>query len=183
MRKRLAIVVLNYHQPDLTIECLESVANEVDVNRDVVVVVENGSNDDSAERIEAAMRRNQWQDWLRVVHCTPNRGFAGGNNVGILAQDAEYYILLNNDTIVRPGTFAALLSALEARPHVGLIGPSMENRAGQLSASCFQDVNPVTEFLSAAMTGACHVCSVVTTSFASFQPSQPRWTGLDLPVS
>jgi GT2 family glycosyltransferase len=153
MQKRLAIVVLNYHQADLTIECLSFLNSEVEVGRDIVIVVENGSEDDSAARIEAAICDNHWHSWVRLVCCSPNKGFAGGNNVGILSADAQFYVLLNNDTIVRSGTFASLLTAIRARPQVGLIGPRMSDSAGQFSASCFRDRHPISEFLQAARTG------------------------------
>lgn len=151
--RRLGVIILNYRQPDLTIDCLSSLNGEVEVGSDLVVVVENGSGDDSAERIEAAIRKKRWSGWARLLRCSPNRGFAGGNNFGIRSVSARWYLLLNNDTVVRPGAIATLLAAIKARPEVGLIGPSMENRAGLHTTSCFRTVHPVTEFLGAAKTG------------------------------
>jgi GT2 family glycosyltransferase len=153
MQKRLAIILLNFNHPTLTIDCLSSIEGEVEADRDIVIVVDNGSRDDSVARIEAAVAENQWHRWVRLVRCSPNRGFAGGNNVGILSVDAQWYVLLNNDTIVPRGTMAALLAALQARQDVGLIGPSMEDRTGARDSSCFREIHPVTEFLRAADTG------------------------------
>ena len=53
---RLAIVILNYRTPDLTIGCLSSLQGEVVTGVDRVIVVDNASGDDSADRIEQAIQ-------------------------------------------------------------------------------------------------------------------------------
>ena len=54
-----------------------------------------------------------------------NLGYAGGNNRGIekaLAAGADYVFILNDDTIVEPGSLAALVEAMERDPKVGIAG-------------------------------------------------------------
>ena len=88
----------------------------------------------------------------------PNRGFAGGNNV-ILAPAMEveepprYLLLLNADTIVRPGALRALYDAMETRPEVGVLGPRLEWPDGTPQGSAFLDFTPLHEFIKAAGTG------------------------------
>ena len=52
----LAIIILNYRTPELTIDCLASLEREIDLSV-CAVVVDNASGDGSAERIAAAIGR------------------------------------------------------------------------------------------------------------------------------
>jgi N-acetylglucosaminyl-diphospho-decaprenol L-rhamnosyltransferase len=87
-------------------------AGECDLD---VVVVDNGSTDGTRELVESRFPR------ARVVDSV-NRGFAHANNRGAMTAAARYVLFLNPDTEIVDGTFAGLVSALDARPDVGLAG-------------------------------------------------------------
>jgi GT2 family glycosyltransferase len=63
---------------------------------------------------------------LTLIDAGHNRGFAAGNNLGLahlrLAEDIDYFWLLNNDTVVEAGTAAALLGHLDASGGAGMCG-------------------------------------------------------------
>ena len=66
-----------------------------------VIVVDNGSTDESSEKL----KRYMMQDNEHLVCMEDNLGFSGGNNVGIqyaIENGAEFICLLNNDTVVEP---------------------------------------------------------------------------------
>lgn len=149
---RLAIVIVNYRTPKLVIDSLASLVGQVEVGLDTVIVVDNASGDDSVPTIEAAIAEQNWQDWARVIPSPVNGGFSAGNNVGIKAVEADAYLLLNSDTIVRPGAIATLLEALATHPDVGLIGPRLEWPDATPQISCFRYRSPVSELISAAKT-------------------------------
>ncbi len=150
----LAVVLLNYRRADLVVDCLASLAPErLEQQNAVVVVVDNASGDGSAARIGAAIRERGWGAWARLVESPRNGGFSAGNNVGIAAVDAAHYLLLNSDTLVRPGAIATLLASLEAQPTVGLLGPRLEDRDGTAQESCFRFHTPASELMAAASTG------------------------------
>jgi len=103
---KLLIIVINYRTPQLTIDCLASLAPQIgDVPETQVVVVENASGDDSANLLRQAIRKNHWESWATVKIAEKNLGFAGGNNLAMDTlldhQEAQYVLLLNSDTIVR----------------------------------------------------------------------------------
>jgi len=151
---RLAVVVLNYRTPTLVIDCLGSLEGEVATDAGAcVVVVDNDSGDGSADCIEAAISAQGWSRWATVVRSTRNGGFAAGNNIGIAAVHAQRYLLLNSDTVVRPGALAVLERVLDEVPGVGAVGPRLEDRDGRPQASCFRFRRPVTELVEAAATG------------------------------
>ncbi len=110
-------ITLNWNRPDDTIACLDSLAQQTYPNLRVLVV-DNGSSDDSVARIRAA-----YPDVPLLVH-NENSGFARGMNLGIraaLAQGADYLFLLNNDTLLAPDAIARLVQHLA--PDVALLAP------------------------------------------------------------
>ena len=65
---KLAVVILNWRTPALTIDCLRSLEPEVTrLPAARVVVTDNASGDDSIERIGAAIRKNGWEPWARLM--------------------------------------------------------------------------------------------------------------------
>lgn len=150
----LAVILLNYRRADLVEDCLASLEGECRAAPGVrVVVVDNASGDGSGPRIAAAIERRGWGGWARLVESPVNGGFSAGNNLGIASIEAEHYLLLNSDTLVRPGALAALLGALRAQPDVGLIGPRLEGLDGVAQESCFRFHTPWSELMAAAATG------------------------------
>ena len=114
----IVCVVVNWNGWQDTLACLEALAGQ-DYARLGVVVVENGSTDDSAARIRAAYPA------ATLVETRKNLGFAAGCNVGIrtaYAQGAEYIWVLNNDTVAPPDTASKLAAVARATPRAGIIG-------------------------------------------------------------
>ncbi|MCA9605083.1 MAG: glycosyltransferase family 2 protein [Myxococcales bacterium] len=152
MSLRLAIVILNYRTPRMSLDCLSSLAGQMEEGIEVVVV-DNDSGDGSAETIEEGIARAGYR-FARVMRSPINGGFAAGNNHAIRAVDADAYLLLNSDTIVRPGAVASLLDAMAKNPRAGLVGPSMEDAVGRPDASTFRMWRPASELARGASIGA-----------------------------
>ena len=115
---QVTIVVVNWRRADDTIECLDSLAALEYTGFDVVLV-DNASGDDSVARIRAAY------PGVRVVVSEANRGFAGGNNLGVqeaLDGTSDFVWLLNNDARVAPSTLAELVGVAERDPRIGAVG-------------------------------------------------------------
>ncbi|MBL9094428.1 MAG: glycosyltransferase family 2 protein [Planctomycetaceae bacterium] len=155
---KLLIVIVNYRTPQLTIDCLKSLAAEGSRTAAWrVVVVDNASGDDSSARIRTAAADARWS-WVDVIDAPRNGGFAYGNNLAIRAalastETPEYVLLLNSDTVVRPGAVAALVRSLEARPDVGLVGSRLEDPDGTPQASSFRFPSVASEFAEALRLG------------------------------
>jgi GT2 family glycosyltransferase len=166
-RKHLCVVVINYRTPDLVADCLQSLVPELDATSDAVVVVDNHSDDGSVAEIEDWLVANDAKKLVRLIRAQRNLGFSGGNNLGMSACDADYYLLLNSDTIVRPGAIATLLRTAESFPGAGLISPRLEWPDGDGQQSCFRFPTPVSEFIDAARTGP------ITRALARFNVPMP----------
>jgi N-acetylglucosaminyl-diphospho-decaprenol L-rhamnosyltransferase len=114
-------VVLNWNLPDLTIRCVDALTAD-GLPPERIVVVDNGSTDDSIERLHAALPPN-----ARLLELHQNTGFARGCNLGAAEIEASAYLFVNNDAFVhRPGSIEALLEALN-RPEVGIAVPRLLN--------------------------------------------------------
>jgi len=142
--KSVLIVIVNYRSAGLAIDSLRSLAPEVLGHPAArVVVVENNSGDDSADRLASAIRDQGWGDWASLVLAPRNGGFAAGNNLAIApalasANPPSLVWLLNPDTIVRPGALGALVDFFERRPEVGLAGSRSESIDGTPLQSAFR---------------------------------------------
>ncbi len=103
----VSVVIVNWNGRHLLGECLDSLRAQS--FRDFeVIVVDNGSRDDSASFI-----RDRYPD-VKLIALPDNRGFAGGNNAGIRATSGKYVALLNNDTKADADWLANLAKEAEA---------------------------------------------------------------------
>ena len=140
----LLIVIVNYRTPDLTIDCLKSLVDEISLLPDTsVVVIDNASGDRSSERIQTAIETENWSEWVSLKPLTKNGGFAYGNNEAIrpaLQSDnpPAYVLLLNPDTIVRSGAIKVLWDFMEKHPEAGIAGSRLENPDGTPQRSAFR---------------------------------------------
>jgi GT2 family glycosyltransferase len=150
---RLAVAILNYRTPALTAAALASLAGEIDGGRDRAIVVDNGSGDDSVDRLRAVIAARGWASWAEVRPLAANGGFAHGMNQVLGRVDAEAYLLLNSDARLRPGAVAALLAALGSRPDAGVLGPCLVWPDDTPQVSCFRFPSLLSELERAAATG------------------------------
>jgi hypothetical protein len=154
VKAALGIVIINYRTPALVEDCLTSLGPQLEAVDARVVVVDNFSNDGSAERLAEFLRTGPlWKGRVTLLRSPTNAGFSGGNNFGMAALDAGFMLLLNSDTLVRPGALAALLDAAKRWPEAGAIGPRLEDEDETAQVSAFRFHSPLSEFLSAAETG------------------------------
>ena len=151
-RMKLLVAIVNYRVADLAIDCLHSVAQEIGrVPGCCVAVCENGSGDDSAERIQKAIDDSGWGAWCALTVSSANLGFTGGNNAILRpamewADPPQYFLLLNPDTIVRSNAFKALVDFMDGNPKVGIAGSRLEDPDGTPQPSAFRFPTPVGEF-------------------------------------
>lgn len=116
---KVFIIILNWNGLQDTLECLESVY-KLEYSNFEVVVVDNGSSDDSVKVI-----RNAYPQ-VTLIENDKNLGFTGGNNIAMryaMRHGCDYMWLLNNDTIVEPNTLSILVATAEKSLNIGMISP------------------------------------------------------------
>lgn len=117
---RVAILILNWNGMRDTLETLESV-HRLHYGNFEVVLVDNGSTDDSCNAIASAFPA------VRLIAPPVNLGVAGGRNLGIETilqrPSIDYVLILDNDVTVEPSLLDKLVAAAERDADLGIIAP------------------------------------------------------------
>jgi len=128
--KHVVVSLLNYNGKKNTLDCLESLKN---VKRDnfklTIVVVDNASTDGSLKEIQNAKFKMQNHNLkVEIIGNKMNLGFSGGHNVTIrygLENEADYVLILNNDTYVDENFLEELLKVAEEDSKIGILIPKI----------------------------------------------------------
>lgn len=149
----VSVVIVSFRSAELAIECLRSIERERATSglRIRVQIIDNASGD--YPLLARAVEENGWRGWVTPVLAPRNGGFAFGNNIGIqraLETDAaDYVLLLNPDTEVRPGAIDSLVRFFELHPEAGIAGSSIEDPDGTEWPISFRFPTLVSEACSA----------------------------------
>ncbi|MGN8070052.1 glycosyltransferase family 2 protein [Mucilaginibacter sp. 22184] len=118
--KKVSIVTVNFNQPAVTEDLLESIEKLNSYKNIQIIVVDNAS------------IANPLPEWsLKYPHVTfirseVNLGFAGGNNLGIKEATGDYLFLVNNDTEFTPGLVEKLVQVMDTKDEVGMVSPMIK---------------------------------------------------------
>ncbi len=161
----LLVVIVNYKTPGLTADCLKSLQSEINdtsVGPIHVVVADNNSPDDSLQHLRKTIDKQGFGHWCSLLPLPSNGGFAYGNNAPIRtalasAQPPEFVLLLNPDTVVRPGAIRELVRYMREHSDVGIAGSRLEDPdstpVSPAQVSAFRFHTAVNEFSSALRLG------------------------------
>lgn len=117
---QVSIIILNWNGKRFLKECLDSLRGQTFSDFETIVV-ENGSSDGSADYLR------ETYPWVRLVPLPENIGFAGGNNRALRECSGQFIVTLNNDTRLASGFLAALVSAAQTNPSIGMVAAKMMN--------------------------------------------------------
>ena len=137
---KTAIIILNYNGIEDTIECFDSIKASKSQSFQIIIV-DNASTDDSMDRLEAHLEKQKTNyhivsenaaycnDSVVIIKSRLNRGFSGGNNLGLafaLNNPAiNYFWVLNNDTSIDESALDELIVYKEQQPQIGIIGSKL----------------------------------------------------------
>ena len=126
----LSIVIVSWNISGLLRQCLESVYAHPPECLFEVVVVDNNSDDDSVPMVQKRY------PGVRLFTNRDNLGFARATNQGIRESSGRYVLLLNGDTIVHQTALSNMVSCMDLRPDVSILGAYVLNQDGTTQA-CF----------------------------------------------
>lgn len=125
MEKLVSIIILNYNNYNLTIDCLKSLTKQNYSNFEIILV-DNGSKNSNY----LGLKRNlvQFENSLNIkfIRSKTNLYFGGGSNKAIKIAQGDYICLLNNDTIVMPDFIEKMVDFLQKTPDAGMITPKIK---------------------------------------------------------
>ncbi len=133
----LDIVIVSWNVGTLLARCLDSILAQPGAGAPQgervplgarwlrVHVVDNASRDGTCALVA------ERYPWVRLTRSESNLGFTGANNLAIPQGEGRYVLLLNPDTELAPGALAGMLDYMEARPHLGVLGPRLRYGDGR----------------------------------------------------
>ena len=136
---KVSIITVNYNQPQVTIELLESLSKQ-DFTDMEVIVVDNGSKENCEGEVLSRFPE------VKFIRSEENLGFAGGNNLGIRAAKGEYLFFVNNDTEIPDNTIQRLSNYMEETPQCGIVCPLIcfHDNKEMLQYAGYTDINVFT---------------------------------------
>lgn len=99
----LSIVIVNFNTPDLTRDCVISVQKNTKGIKYEIILIDNSK---------------------------VNRGFTGGNNLGMKRAKGRYVLLLNNDTVIHDNVFGEMVKWMDKHSEVGVATCALKNKDG-----------------------------------------------------
>ena len=138
-RPDLSVVTVSRNSAALLPACLESLASSRAVME--LLVVDCASTDGTAELVRSRFPA------VRLLASEQNLGFTRGNNRALRIARGRHLLLLNPDTVARPGAVDAMLAFLDANPDVGAVGPQLRFPDGTVQPSRHRFPAPLTAFV------------------------------------
>lgn len=161
---KVRVVIVNFRTPDLTQDCIRSLAGEIEALPGLrISVVDNASGDGSREQLRDFVAARGLVGRVEVIARGENMGFAAGNNAAFLraleeSEPPDYFLLLNPDTIARDGAVRELLAFMERTPGAGIAGSRLEDPDGTPQRSAFRFPSLLGELESSVRLGLLTRC-------------------------
>ncbi len=117
---------------------------------DISIIIVNFKTDKLVSDCVASIKKNTKKVKYEIIvidNSIDNRGFAKANNIGISKAcgpsavnqaKCPYILLLNSDTIVKPGAIDKLFEFAESHADAGVVVPQLLNTDGSVQASVFR---------------------------------------------
>lgn len=133
---KIVFIILNYNTFQETKDCVLSIESNIDTQNYKIVIVDNLSTDDSADKIEKFIEQ---KNNMILIRNTENLGFAKGNNVGIEYAKRNYkpqfIVALNSDTELIQNDLVEKLDNEYRNSEFALLGPLILTADGRCDNS------------------------------------------------
>jgi N-acetylglucosaminyl-diphospho-decaprenol L-rhamnosyltransferase len=137
---KLSIIIVNFNSGRVTQGCLAALLDHRLPEQTEIIVVDNGSRDDSVLFLKSDFPE------INVIDNKRNLGYAAGVNIGLAKAKGEFILILNPDIIALPDAVVKLVSFMDKNTDVGMAGAMLMSPNGQLQTSCFRYYTPLTIF-------------------------------------
>jgi len=120
----LSVIVVNRNTADLLVRCLGQIYDSNLEEAPQVIVVDNGSTDDSITKV-----RQSYPE-VFIIEAGRNLGFSGASNRGLAAATGDFVLLVNTDALLERDCARTLMDLMTAVPRIGMAGPQLLNDDG-----------------------------------------------------
>lgn len=129
----ISIIIPNYNGAKFLDDCLLHLKNAINncpKSKFEIILVDNGSNDDSLKIFSSLVTRN-----CQMISNSSNQGFATAVNQGIIAAKYDYVCLLNNDVNLNKNWFKIITNYIKKYPKVACFCGTVLSRDGSIVES------------------------------------------------
>ncbi|MEE3301590.1 MAG: glycosyltransferase family 2 protein [Candidatus Neomarinimicrobiota bacterium] len=117
----VSIIIPNYNGGDLLYNCINSIYKNISIKDFEIIVVDNGSTDNSINQIESNFQN------VKIVSSNSNLGYSGGCNLGATHASGKYLLFLNNDTEHSNEWIEKLVYFLDSNSNIAAVQPKILN--------------------------------------------------------
>lgn len=121
--------MVNRNTAELLLRCLDHIFASDLEGEYQVIVVDNGSSDNSV-----AQARESYPQ-IAVIEAKRNLGFAAANNRAFAIAEGDLLLLVNTDAMLEPDCARILCDLMSSRSDVGMTGPQLLNSDGSFQTS------------------------------------------------
>jgi GT2 family glycosyltransferase len=122
----VSVAIVSFNTRTLLARAIEAVQVDTGHCAVEIIVVDNASQDGSAEMVRARFPA------VTVLANADNRYYAAGNNQAVAASRGRHVLILNPDVELGPGALAGMVAYLDRHPDVGALGIPMRFPDGRL---------------------------------------------------
>jgi len=122
----VSVVIVTWNSSRYILECLKSIHQFTKSSNFEIIVVDNGSGDNSVQIIQ-----NRFP-LTRIFETGGNFGFAKACNLGIKQACGSFIFLLNPDAVIKSDVLRELKNLLESNDSIGVAGPIRLDQEGQI---------------------------------------------------
>jgi GT2 family glycosyltransferase len=137
----VTISIISADNRDLLLPCLNSLFENTDSATLEVYLVDNASQDSTAEAVAAAFPH------VQVIVNETRLGFSSNNNLALSRGCGRYLMLLNDDTLIQPGAIDRLVHFMDAHTEAGAVGSFLLNPDGSFQPAFARFPSPIIEGL------------------------------------
>jgi GT2 family glycosyltransferase len=127
----VAIIIVNWNTCDILRNCLKSIYEQTREITFEVIVVDNASNDTSADMVKSEFPQ------AILISNSDNHGFAAANNQGMAIAKGRYVLLLNPDTIILDGAIQKTMDYAEKHSEAAVVGCQIWLNKNEIQRTCF----------------------------------------------
>ena len=145
MKKDLSICIANYNTKQLLQKCLRSIFKNTSGLNFEVLVVDNGSVDNSVEMVKTTFPK------VKITISKKNLYFSKAYNLALTKSTGTYCLILNSDTQIPKNSLRDTFVFMQKHPKVGAASCREINENGQVDKTCSRFPTPQIEFLESNM--------------------------------
>lgn len=138
----LSVILITWNSEQDVPSCLDSLLNAVQPFESEVIVIDNGSTDQTYSLLSA------YQPRIILQRNETNLGVAKARNIGLKQAKGKNIWILDIDTIVNPTAIAAMMDYLVINPEIGICGCKLISTDGGTQDSCRKFPTPINKSLN-----------------------------------